>query len=422
MIGAEKNERRDWTLLIFIIPIGILLIILVGQLAVRLVPFWSVNADMNSNLEPDPASAHPFALLEPILPQILTPMAWAQTYLTPGAEISFPPFLTFEPTSTPSPTPVTPTEATPTPIATTSTPVPTTSTGTPPSPTGTEPPEGSPTSPPTSDVLGCMDSAARNYDSSATVDDGSCTYNIFGCTDSGASNYDSSATVDDGSCTYDILGCKDKSAWNYDPSATIDDGSCDYGDVSTIDTSVYGTPISPVPTNIGVGTAPDNDPYTLRDGTYLVIELSVVVHDTPDNKYDLVFYEYNFNDDGYVYLDAVIIGISTVSDGSQYYEVFRWGDTNRDENSNVDTADLTPSPGCLSNTECDGRSFAVNDPNGLYNGTGILIDVDTADSQPPPSTTDNKYDYIVIISPPGSGNPNDGSDIDSIQTVDVPIP
>jgi len=55
-------------------------------------------------------------------------------------------------------------------------------------------------------VLGCTDPAASNYDSGATVDDGSCTYestDVYGCTDPEASNYDSGATVDDESCTYE---------------------------------------------------------------------------------------------------------------------------------------------------------------------------------------------------------------------------
>ena len=51
-------------------------------------------------------------------------------------------------------------------------------------------------------VLGCTNDTAANYNASATVDDGSCTYGVLGCTDDSASNYDSSATVDDGSCEY----------------------------------------------------------------------------------------------------------------------------------------------------------------------------------------------------------------------------
>ena len=80
----------------------------------------------------------------------------------------------------------------------------------------------------TTDVLGCTDPAADNYDATATVDDGSCTYTVSGCTDPAADNYDATATVDDGSCTYTVSGCTDPAADNYDATATVDDGSCTY--------------------------------------------------------------------------------------------------------------------------------------------------------------------------------------------------
>ena len=50
------------------------------------------------------------------------------------------------------------------------------------------------------DISGCMDSSSVDYNSLATIDDGSCFY--FGCTDKSAINYDSVATVDDGNCLY----------------------------------------------------------------------------------------------------------------------------------------------------------------------------------------------------------------------------
>ena len=78
----------------------------------------------------------------------------------------------------------------------------------------------------TYDVLGCTDSTANNYDASANTDDGSCTYDVLGCTDSTANNYNTLATIDDGSCTYDVLGCTDSTACNYDITANTDDGSC----------------------------------------------------------------------------------------------------------------------------------------------------------------------------------------------------
>jgi len=75
-------------------------------------------------------------------------------------------------------------------------------------------------------IDGCMDVNSLNYDSLATCDDGSCIPFIYGCTDSLALNYYPGANTDDGSCVYS--GCTDPNAANYDPNATIDDGSCLY--------------------------------------------------------------------------------------------------------------------------------------------------------------------------------------------------
>jgi len=114
-------------------------------------------------------------------------------------------------------------------------------------------------------IYGCTDDKALNYNASATVDDGSCTYPISGCTDPNSNDYNSLAVIDDGSCTYDdtwncdtvnggvtlitdgtgtysdyaiaiadcpvcgtgtIPGCTDPLASNYDPTASCDDGSC----------------------------------------------------------------------------------------------------------------------------------------------------------------------------------------------------
>ena len=80
----------------------------------------------------------------------------------------------------------------------------------------------------TSCIYGCIDATANNYDPTADLDDGSCTYDVFGCTDPEANNYSPVANVDDGSCTYDILGCTDFNALNYNPLANVDDGSCEY--------------------------------------------------------------------------------------------------------------------------------------------------------------------------------------------------
>tara|TARA_B100001029_G_scaffold174347_1_gene174351 strand:+ start:1435 stop:2145 length:711 start_codon:yes stop_codon:yes gene_type:complete len=49
---------------------------------------------------------------------------------------------------------------------------------------------------------------------------------VLGCTNTNALNYNPEATEDDGSCI--ILGCTDESAMNYNPEATDDDNSCEY--------------------------------------------------------------------------------------------------------------------------------------------------------------------------------------------------
>ena len=71
-----------------------------------------------------------------------------------------------------------------------------------------------------------MDSSAKNYNSSANKDDGSCIYYEYGCTDSSAKNYNMNAEKDDESCIYYKYGCTDKQSINYDETAEKDDGSC----------------------------------------------------------------------------------------------------------------------------------------------------------------------------------------------------
>ena len=90
-----------------------------------------------------------------------------------------------------------------------------------------------------SETSGCIDNEACNYDALAACDDGSCEYlTCSGCTDDNACNYDIIASIDDGSCLqFDgcgncggmaIAGCTDSGACNYVLEASCDDGSCDF--------------------------------------------------------------------------------------------------------------------------------------------------------------------------------------------------
>ena len=83
-----------------------------------------------------------------------------------------------------------------------------------------------------SEVFGCTDASACNYDANATDDDGSCTLADV--------NYDCDGTClndsdSDGVCDeLEVSGCTDASANNFNAEATDDDESCDYGQSSCV--------------------------------------------------------------------------------------------------------------------------------------------------------------------------------------------
>ena len=79
---------------------------------------------------------------------------------------------------------------------------------------------------------GCTNTSAKNYNPSATVDDGTCEHYMLGCLDSRAANFHPEAEREGGSCLY--LGCVHSMARNYDATASLDDGTCRF-------TSAHGT-------------------------------------------------------------------------------------------------------------------------------------------------------------------------------------
>ena len=77
----------------------------------------------------------------------------------------------------------------------------------------------------------CGDSVQGNIITNSSYTTNSCfcrPFGLSGCTDATADNYESSASLDDGSCVHTISGCIDVSASNYDSNANSNDGSCQY--------------------------------------------------------------------------------------------------------------------------------------------------------------------------------------------------
>ena len=101
------------------------------------------------------------------------------------------------------------------------------------------------------------------------------------------------------------------------------------------------------------------------------------------------------NPPGFITVDWVIIEIST--DGSNWIEVFNWGDSDPANNG------MIGNPG----SEPDNYVLPLS---ALYNGntTGIAIDADAFVSSGP-----RTFQYIRITSP--LGGDNDGSEVDSIE-------
>ena len=82
----SEGERRGWTLVVVFLLIGLLCVIVAGNLAIRFAPRWTLQADMRSRLNPDSAyfTAQPGFVLPPLDPAILTPPIWINVFLTPG--------------------------------------------------------------------------------------------------------------------------------------------------------------------------------------------------------------------------------------------------------------------------------------------------------------------------------------------------
>lgn len=103
-----KRDRNDWLVLLLFLLLGVLLMLLAGQKGTQLLPYWNLRADVGSNLDPYQFQAGDSQGLAPLRPEILTPPAWGDSYLTPQGDqpsATPPTFVVFDPSATPSATP-----------------------------------------------------------------------------------------------------------------------------------------------------------------------------------------------------------------------------------------------------------------------------------------------------------------------------
>ena len=356
------KERRDWTLLILILPLGIIFMLIAGQVAIRLMPSWRVSADISSKVNPgDYLDTNNLPdSFAPVRFEILTPMSWADSFLTPQAQVTdagVVPFVVLNPSATPtSPTTVPPSPSSTPPTVTT------------PSPTGspTSSPTGAPTASPTIQATGTKEPGDPPPSTPGP------TSTPPGPTASPTSN----------------------------PPPTS--------------TAVTLPTVTPSGSEPDIQAPPDGTIYALSDGYAIVIDLglanAIIVTGNPETNYDLVYYERLITSPDHIDLDWIQIDIS-ISPSGPAYTVFHWGDGVRDTNTNVDTADIG-----VPAAEADNQSIPTSYLYGTSPQTGILIDVDGAPTPPPPGA----YQFVIFSAPAGAGSAGDGTDIDSVQTVNIP--
>jgi hypothetical protein len=151
-----------------------------------------------------------------------------------------------------------------------------------------------------------------------------------------------------------------------------------------------------------IGASPDGNIFNVMAGTSLTLNINVVADG--DSNWDLVYYERPAGSG--VLLDWVTV---EVSDGTNWYPIFIWGDDRRDRNTNMDFNTL-PAPVVAPfppPEEPDQRDI----PSGsLYNSTGIAIDLDSLGLS-------GTYSYIRFYAPVRIGDVDGHMEIDAIEVL-----
>ena len=152
-----------------------------------------------------------------------------------------------------------------------------------------------------------------------------------------------------------------------------------------------------------VGTSYDGFAYVLPSGGSLTIGLGTPLIVNGHPSWDLVFYELP-NGSG-IAMDLIVV---QVSDGSNWYTIFNWGDNAPDTNSNLNIA-------VLGGSETDNRDFTsipasdilypFNSGTDANPSTGVVFELDGV-------VPNGTYPYIRFIA--SAGDVDGGAEIDAV--------
>jgi hypothetical protein len=335
---AVERGRNDWIVVLIILVIGFLCVLAAGQLALRFAPGWRLNTNMDSHLDPnsDFLTHQPSGFIEAVDPSILTQPSWLNIFLTPGASfVTGTPFpmITRTPIASPEPTTVSPM-------------------------TNTAVVAKSPTStfvyvPPTR-------TAVSNPAYTATSTSAQAPTSQTTSTNTSIAPQTSTATA---------------------TATATTTGTSTSTSTATATATVTSTLVITDPTPGEIGTTPDGTVYNLPSGGTLTLGINLVANG--DSSFDLVYYELPGGSG--ILLDWVIVEISN---GSNWYTIFNWGNNVDDTNTNVYSY-ISSNPQTPS--EPDQRDIPSA---ALYGSTGIAMDIDGI----VPAGT---YSYIRFTAPPG---------------------
>lgn len=430
--SPKKRERRGLILLIFLI--GLLVMFLVGERAIRLAPHWRLpDTNMNSSFDPNAefASLPTSAPIAPLMPEIENTPSWWDTFLTPSGPlnppvipvVTFVPLATFSPTATQtagSPLPTASQSATSGPTATwtplpfyTWTPIyPTlvlpTRTFTPSStlvrtptltrtPTVTATRTGTPTVTSTRTVTPTVTITQTGTITATTTVTATRTGTVtVTATQTGTLTVTATQT---GTLTVTATATPTPTATPTVTATPTETGTPTETATPTATPTATATPtvtptIAPPPGGVNIGPG-DGVWEPIDNDIPLIIDMGTMLISTSgDNQYDMVYYE-RVNGPG-IYLDCVILELGNSADGP-WLQVFYWCDGVDDANTNI--------AGYPENDSEWIPETVLYHPS-LSPKNGVTIDIDPF---VPPGT----YRYVRITSP-SVPDTDGGADFDAI--------
>ena len=434
----SEREGRDVLLLGALVLIGIILMFVAGQFAIRLLPRWNVLADMDSKIDLNSGIAVVSEGFAPLRPEILTPRPWQASFLTPNDLNSD--FLTDVPvviivpdkSKTPAATlALTATQQMTATLAASATQIPTltptntliyfyptyTFTPVPPTRTATRTQTPLPTFTPTqtytpintltpSTTFTLTPTATNTFTPTNTATRTNTATNTLTPTNTSTitntptrTNTATATFTPTNTPTITNTATNTQTPTNTStPTETptiTNTPTYTFTPTETFTPTPTYTPISAPPLPSGdVGVIPDGSFTGPSSGGNLTFQVIINVngHSGPD----IVFYEQPMAPG--IHMDWVVVSIS--QDGHNWYTVFYWGDGNPDTNSNLNINVLGGAE--LDNRQIDAANLYSN--NGF--ATGITIDLD-------PVVPAGTYNYIRFYAPVGDAD--NGCDLDAIQ-------